>query len=128
MQVVVEVREVNEGEGGVVLLVDLDGRVRRPLGGLDGRARAPEAVEGEGAEAALEFLPQARRVGVDVCDLFKFFYTMAGDQEVGCTGHIYGISCQTWLKMLYSNSHEMLRDGRAWMVCLGNSWRVVTVP
>lgn len=73
MQAIVEVREVDEGEGWVVLLVDLDGSVRGPLGGLNGRARAPEAVEREGTEAALELLPQARRVGVDVGDLWKLF-------------------------------------------------------
>lgn len=69
LQAVVEVREVDEGEGGVVLLVDLDGRVGRPLGGFDGRARAPKAMEGEGAQAALELLAQARRARVDVGDL-----------------------------------------------------------
>lgn len=102
-------REVDEDEGGVVLLVHLDGRVRRPLGGLDGCAWAPEAVEGEGAEASLELLAQARRVGVDVGDLFLEFNISRPRPEIRTLGcklrYLWQFRVRASKKMLHSDGH-----------------------
>jgi hypothetical protein len=68
LEVVVEVREVNEGEAGPVFFLDPFGAFGDPDGGFDVGAGAPEVAEGKGAEVFFDAIPQGHRVGVDVED------------------------------------------------------------
>ena len=61
LQVVVEVRQVDQRQRRVVFLVDPPGRVRNPLRRPDGRPRAPELEERERAERGLQVVPESGR-------------------------------------------------------------------
>ena len=69
LQVVVEVRQVDEAEVGLLMLLDPSGAVGDPLRRWQTGARAPEGVEGEIAEVALEQLFVTLREARDIEDL-----------------------------------------------------------
>lgn len=66
LEVVVEVREVAQGEVGVAGVEDVPGGVDDPLGGDEVGAGSPEVEEGEGAEFLGEFVVEGGRAGVAV--------------------------------------------------------------
>jgi len=73
LQIVIQVREVNEGEGRSVLAFDPFGRVGNPAGDLvrsefstDASGRSPKCREGEFAQISFDLLADVDGVGVDV--------------------------------------------------------------
>ena len=69
LQAIVEVGKVDEGEGGIVGAIDLNGGVGDPLGGFDAGGRSPEIEEWELAELLLELGAKVRGMGPDVGEL-----------------------------------------------------------
>src|SRR5206468_1066391 len=69
LEVVVEVREVDEREPGRLALDDAARGAGDPAARVDVRSRPPEAEERERAERALEVLLEPRRLRVDPGDL-----------------------------------------------------------
>ena len=66
LQVVVEVRQIDERQRGVVLPLDAFRRFGDPARGVDRRARAPELEQRERPELRLQLIPQRSGRGVDV--------------------------------------------------------------
>ena len=58
LQVVVQVREVDERQRRALLLLDLLRGLRDPAGGIDRRPRTPELEERERSELCLKLVPQ----------------------------------------------------------------------
>jgi hypothetical protein len=69
LQVVVEVREVGEGERGAAGAHHVQGRLRDPLRGADVGERPPESEEREGPELRVELRVKSRGMRVVVRDL-----------------------------------------------------------
>ena len=69
LQRVIEVRQIDEAEGGRVFFLHPFRGGGDPLGRGDARRRSPEGGERELAEIAFEFVAHRHRLGVDVEDL-----------------------------------------------------------
>lgn len=89
LEVVVEVREVAQGEVGVAGVEDVPGRVDDPLRGDEVGTGAPEVEEGERAEFLGEFVVQGGRPGVAVGLLAAVGVVdgARGDGDVGVGAH-----------------------------------------
>jgi hypothetical protein len=90
LEVVVEMRQVNEREAGPVLFLDPFGALGDPDGGFDVGAGAPEAAEGKRAEVFFDAIPQRHGLRVDVEDLAAIggIKRTRGDRDVRSGIHV----------------------------------------
>ncbi len=66
LQVVIEMRQIDQGEGGLVLVVDISRTVFDPLTRDNVSSRSPESKQGKLPESLIQFLAEPPRLRVDI--------------------------------------------------------------